>query len=133
MAVRHDAISRCELCYHTASLESIRVGVSTMVFPGHDDSELTIVHLFTPLGSESVSPQELTSDLLTKREIDVLKLLSFGKRTPDIADVLTISEATVRNHIHQILHKLKAHNRLEAVCVAWRMGLIEHVEDKAFR
>ncbi len=127
MAKHHDAISRCELCFRTASIDCIHVRVSTMAFPGQDDSELTIVHLFTSLGSEPTSSREIMSNPLTRREIDVLRLLSFGKRTPDIADVLTISEPTVRNHTHQILRKLKAHNRLEAVCVAWRTGLIEHV------
>lgn len=128
MAKRHDAINRCELSFRAASGQTIRVGVSTMAFPGEDDSALTVVHLFSPLESTRCPPEGATESL-TAREIEVLKLLADGKRTSQITKQLKVSESTVRNHIQQILDKLKVHNRLEAVCVAWRTGLIEHVSN----
>ena len=130
MAKHHDAISRCELYFRTASCDSLHVGVSTMAFGGRHDGEVTIIHVFTPLQSSQASAQEVTRNPLTGREIEVLRLLGIGKKTPEIAEVVAISEATVRNHIHQILAKLNAHNRLEAVCIGWRMGLIEPVQER---
>ncbi len=41
-----------------------------------------------------------------------------------VADKLNISEATVRNHIQNILTKLEVHSRLEAVAVAMKHGLL---------
>ena len=65
-----------------------------------------------------------TSVELTKREIDVLRLLSKGKRTADIGEALGISRTTANNHIQHILKKLSAHSRLEAVRRAEQAGLI---------
>ena len=61
---------------------------------------------------------------LTPRELSVLRLLSLGRSTPDIADHLYISPATVRNHIQHIFSKLQCHTRLEAVLTAVRHRLI---------
>jgi PAS domain S-box-containing protein len=128
MAQRHDAIHRCELRFRGASGQHIYVGVSTMVFPGESNSELAIVHLLCSLESKQ-QPTEMSTEALTAREMEILRILSDGKRTAQIAKQLKLSESTVRNHIQQILDKLKVHNRLEAVCVAWRTGLIEHVSN----
>lgn len=136
MARRHRAISRCELCFRTAADKPIRVGVSTIATPGDRAADFTIVHLFTLLESKPALPDKLslsTTEQPTAREIEVLRLLSDGKRTSHIAEQLKVTEATVRNHIQRILHKLNAHTRLEAVCVAWRLGLIENVNDNAKR
>lgn len=48
---------------------------------------------------------------LTKREIEILKILALGNSNKRIAHELTISEATVKNHIANILQKLKAKDR----------------------
>jgi PAS domain S-box-containing protein len=61
---------------------------------------------------------------LTRREREVLRLLASGASTSTIAETLSISLFTVRNHIHNILAKLGVHNRLEAVTVALRKGLV---------
>ena len=128
MAQQHSAIRRCELHFRTARDRSIRVGVSTMAFDAGNGSQFTIVHLFTPLECD---PEQCTAGLLTAREIEVLRLLSDGKRTADIAKLLNVCDATVRNHIQQILHKFNVHTRLEAVCMAWRMGLIDNANHDA--
>ncbi len=64
-----------------------------------------------------------TADL-TRREREVLQLLATGASTREIAEKLFISTPTLRNHIHQILYKLGAHSRLEAVTLAIRSSLI---------
>ncbi len=61
---------------------------------------------------------------LTKRELEILRLLARGMTTTDIADALFISRTTVNNHIQHILRKLNAHSRLEAIRRAERAGLI---------
>jgi PAS domain S-box-containing protein len=61
---------------------------------------------------------------LTRREIEVLRLVAEGGRTKTVADALHVSPATVRNHVQNILGKLGAHNRLEAVAYATRHRLL---------
>ena len=61
---------------------------------------------------------------LTNREHEVLALLAEGKATREIASLMCISPATVRNHIQHILTKLHVHNRLEAILMGQRIDLI---------
>jgi DNA-binding CsgD family transcriptional regulator len=53
--------------------------------------------------------------LLTRRELDVLRLLADGKANKAIAEALVISDGTVKFHVNSILRKLHAANRAEAV------------------
>ncbi len=64
---------------------------------------------------------------LTPRERQVLDLLAQGDSKDVIADRLFLSTNTVRNHIQNILTKLGAHSRLEAVAAAAREGLLHRV------
>ena len=61
---------------------------------------------------------------LTSREIEVLEMVSDGKTSRQIGDLLYISENTVKNHIRNILDKLGLHSRNEAVLYAVRENLI---------
>lgn len=61
----------------------------------------------------------------SKRETQVLGLLSSGKTNRDIGERLFISESTVKFHVHAILNKLDASNRTEAVSIAAQLGLID--------
>lgn len=65
-----------------------------------------------------------TTEPLTDREIDVLKLIAQGLSNMDIATELSISERTVRTHITHILDKLHLANRTQAALYAVREGLI---------
>ena len=58
---------------------------------------------------------------LTRREIDVLRLMATGETNAGIAARLIISEGTVKSHVKHILRKLGAANRAEAVCLYLRM------------
>ena len=60
----------------------------------------------------------------SKREKQVLELLSEGKTNRDIGAALFISESTVKFHVYAILSKLDAGNRTEAVSTAVQLGLI---------
>jgi PAS domain S-box-containing protein len=61
---------------------------------------------------------------LTRRELEILRIISTGLNTKDAAEKLHVSPATVRNHVQNILGKLGAHSRLEAVAYATRRRLI---------
>jgi len=52
---------------------------------------------------------------LTKREVEVIKLIAEGKKTKDIAEELYLSNGTVRNYVSVILDKLNVTNRIEAI------------------
>jgi DNA-binding NarL/FixJ family response regulator len=64
-------------------------------------------------------------DELTRREIQVLELIRDGNRNKQIADQLSISETTVNFHIRNVVDKLKAKDRTNAVIVALRRGLLQ--------
>jgi DNA-binding CsgD family transcriptional regulator len=55
------------------------------------------------------------ANLLTRRELDVLRLLASGETNGAIADKLVVSEATVKFHVVNLLRKLRVSNRAEAV------------------
>lgn len=62
---------------------------------------------------------------LTAREKQVLHLLARGLPTRAIADRLSISYFTARNYVQSLLSKLDAHNRVEVVVAAQRLGLLD--------
>jgi DNA-binding NarL/FixJ family response regulator len=60
---------------------------------------------------------------LSPREIEILGLLATGRHNDDIAEQLSISPFTVRNHISNLLRKLHVDNRTQAAALAIRHGL----------
>ena len=69
--------------------------------------------------------EHLSDDELTPREIEVLQRISGGNRNKEIADLLFISEETVKVHIKHIMEKLGANDRTQAVAIAVRRGIIQ--------
>jgi DNA-binding NarL/FixJ family response regulator len=61
---------------------------------------------------------------LTEREVEVLRLLAEGRDNHEIADALTISPRTVKNHVASILMKLGLDNRVQAAVYAVRKGIV---------
>ncbi|OEV02434.1 response regulator transcription factor [Streptomyces oceani] len=64
------------------------------------------------------------ADTLTGREAEVLLLLAEGRSNAEIARELSISNATVRTHVHHILRKLGAGSRAQAVAIAYKSRLV---------
>ncbi|MEO8453173.1 MAG: PAS domain S-box protein [Gemmatimonadota bacterium] len=63
-------------------------------------------------------------EALSEQERRILKLFAEGRSPATITRRLGISNQTLRNHLHHVNHKLRTHNRLEAVTHAQRRGLI---------
>jgi len=63
---------------------------------------------------------------LTPRQLETLALLADGRSTNEIAEALTISLETARNHIRRLLRALGAHSRLEAVARGRELGILEN-------
>ena len=77
-------------------------------------------------------PQEIAVELvdhlrddLTRREIDVLRLIASGNANKQIADQLSIGEASVKSYVANILSKLDAKDRAHAVTIGLKRGIIE--------
>lgn len=64
-------------------------------------------------------------ETLTKREIDVLQLVAYGKQNHEIAKILFVSEGTVKTHIHNILQKLDVTDRTQAAVMAIRKKIVK--------
>ena len=73
----------------------------------------------------SRTPVEPPEELLTKRELTVLRLLARGAPNKEISTALHISESTVKTHIARIFHKLGVDDRTEAVTAALARGIIK--------
>ncbi len=65
----------------------------------------------------------LTTDPLTEREMEILRLVAQGKSNRDMAEELVITEATARTHVSNILSKLHLASRTQAALYALREGL----------
>lgn len=61
---------------------------------------------------------------LTDREIDVLQQIAYGRRNTEIADILSVSEGTVKTHVHRILQKMGVEDRTQAAVIAIRQGIV---------
>lgn len=66
-----------------------------------------------------------TIETLTARELEVLRALAEGLATPEMCERLDISRNTLRTHVQNIMAKLHAHSKLEAVTVALRLRIID--------
>jgi DNA-binding NarL/FixJ family response regulator len=66
---------------------------------------------------------------LTRRELEVLRLLADGLTQDEIGRELVISPRTVGTHIQNLLGKLEVHSRAQAVAIAHRVGLVDSAED----
>ena len=70
------------------------------------------------------NPARSPIEPLTAREREVLSFMAAGLDNRTIADRLVVSYATVRSHVQNILEKLSAHSRIEAVARAHELGLL---------
>lgn len=116
---------------------AIEAGAAGFVSKTRGLSEVTAAVRAAAAGEAVISPELLARLLprlhrgqskartgLTDREREVLGLLAEGLSNAAIADQLTVSVHTVRNHIANLSAKLGAHSKLEALSIAMRDGLL---------
>jgi DNA-binding NarL/FixJ family response regulator len=66
-----------------------------------------------------------TDELLSAREMEVLRAVAQGQSNKGIARMLGIAEETVKTHMASVLEKLKAHDRTHAVLIGVKRGIID--------
>ena len=100
-------------------------GVRAQQLPLRDRGEIVGVLI---LAFDVRQPPERSSfglhPRLTPRQREILDLIAAGLSTSEIADELTLSAETVRNHLRRVFRELNAHTRLEAIAAAQRLGLL---------
>ena len=113
-------------------LRALRAGARAYILKGHVHKELLETIRVVHAGQKRIPPDvaaelanHATDDELTRREIDVLRLIAAGNANKQIADQLSIGEATVKSHVTNILSKLAANDRAHAVTIGLRRGIIE--------
>lgn len=111
---------------------ALRAGARAYILKGQVHRELLETIRAVHTGQKRI-PQEIAADLaqhvadddLTPREIDVLRLIAAGNANKQIADQLSIGEATVKSHVTNILSKLGANDRAHAVTIGLKRGIIQ--------
>lgn len=110
---------------------ALRAGASAYILKSMDKDELLAVIRSVHAGKKHVPPdvaavlaEHFGEEELTARELEVLRLIHDGYRNKQIADRLSIAETTVNFHIKNLVDKLGANDRTNAVTIAVRRGLL---------
>jgi len=136
---RGEPVEHFQMATRTKAGKPIWLDISILAVPGARRELTTTVHLFRDvtvaheletlvrerLAQTRPAPDDAQppSDL-TRRELEILRLIVGGANTRAMAEKLHVSSATVRNHVQHILEKLGVHSRLEAAAYATRRGLV---------
>lgn len=131
-----DPVQSFDMRTRTKAGRPIWINLSTLVVPGEQAGGPLTFHLFRDVTASkellSLVHERLSAPsegqegngALTRRELEILQLIATGASTKTMAGRLHVSPATVRNHVQNILSKLGAHSRLEAVASATRQRLL---------
>lgn len=121
-------------------MKAVDIGINGYVLKDSESVELkraifSIAHgedyiqpsLIPALNAKMIEKNEDNTRLenLTKREIEVLKLLAIGLYNKEVAEQLDISERTVKNHVSNIFKKLDVTDRTQAAVFAIRNNLVD--------
>jgi DNA-binding NarL/FixJ family response regulator len=111
---------------------ALRAGAKGYVLKSMPKNELLAVIRSVHAGGRHIPPEvaarlaeHLGDEDLTTRELEVLQLIRDGYRNKQIADQLMIAETTVNFHIRNLVDKLGANDRTQAVMIALRRGLLQ--------
>lgn len=120
-------------------LKAVDIGVNGYLLKDSESAELKKAILSVINGDDYIQPSLIPVlnakmidrnkdneklEKLTKRELQVLKLLSIGKLNRQVAEELDISERTVKNHVSNIFKKIDVKDRTQAAVFAIRNNLI---------
>jgi DNA-binding NarL/FixJ family response regulator len=111
---------------------ALEAGARGYLLKNMPPSELVQVIRQVHSGKKRVPPEvaaqlaeHMGDEALTTREVQVLEQVAGGNRNRDIAELLFISEETVKVHVKHIMDKLGAKDRTEAIAIAVRRGIIQ--------
>jgi len=111
---------------------AISRGASGYLVKGIDGATLAEQIRHVAAGGRCLSPElaeKLASYIASKkpsaREVEVLGLISQGKTNKEIAQLLFVTEDTIKMHVKNILQKLQANDRTQAVVIAMQLGLLD--------
>ncbi len=111
---------------------ALEAGARGYLLKSMPPSELVEVIRQVHAGRKRIPPElaaqlaeHLGDETLTPREVEVLRHIAGGNRNRDIAELLFITEETVKVHIKHIMEKLGATDRTQAVAIAVRRGIIQ--------
>ena len=126
-----EPIQNFDMQTRTKGGKPVWINVSVLAASPYDKAGPLTIHLFRDVTAtrellrlvhERLAPPvangEPAAAVLTRRELEVLRLMTFGVNTAAAAEQLHVSPATIRNHVQNILGKLDVHSRLEAVAYA---------------
>lgn len=117
------AAMRAGCAGYVSKSESL-TNLATAVRSAHAGSTSLTPAMLARLVSSVARPSGPRGKDLTERELEILRLLGDGANNDGIAERLIISPNTARNHVQNILNKLNAHSKLEAVSKAIQAGVI---------
>jgi DNA-binding NarL/FixJ family response regulator len=110
---------------------ALAAGAHAYMLKSSSPEELVSAIQHVHAGKKYLPPQlavelaQHVGEVVTAREVSVLKLIAAGNRNKDIAEKLCIAEDTVKGHIKNIMEKLGARDRTQAVAIALQRGIIE--------
>jgi DNA-binding NarL/FixJ family response regulator len=111
---------------------ALRAGARAYLLKAHVHRELPEIIRAVYAGQKRIPPEiaaevaeHLADESLSSREIDVLRLIAVGNANKQIADQLSIGEASVKSHVASILAKLGANDRAHAVTIGLKRGIID--------
>jgi DNA-binding NarL/FixJ family response regulator len=111
---------------------ALQAGARSYLLKSMPPKELTETIRQVHAGRKHIPPQiashlaeHLGDEALSTREIEVLRHVAGGNRNREIAELLFISEETVKVHIKHIMEKLGASDRTQAVSIAVRRGIMQ--------
>jgi LuxR family maltose regulon positive regulatory protein len=108
-------------------LKQIKHIMSTKEDPDFNKVDVEYINrLLRVFEKEKKTPAFPSDETLSNRELDTLKLISENLSNQEIAEALFISITTVKTHVRNILLKLEAKNRIEAVSIAKEKGLLHY-------
>ncbi len=101
------------------------IGNGEAAISGCMASRLLVQFASSAKAATAISPP--AAHVLTAREVEVLRCVAAGNSNREVAQMLAISENTVKNHLRNILDKLHLANRVQAVAYAIRQGMVQDV------
>jgi len=112
--------------------QALAAGAASYLLKNVDAEDLADAIRRTARGGSALAPEATmaltkpaTSDALadlTERELEVAQLIALGRSNSDIAHEMSLSVFTVKNHVSQILGKLKVRSRTQVAAIILREG-----------